>query len=320
MTPEFTNIDEIILTKYLLGEADPAEISAVDGWLGQNPANRGSMEQLSKILRYGGLGDIEVPDAFESLGRLYLRMDKPGARVVVLPWGHLLSIAASLITLAILGVFILGLMRSNITDISSSAAVLREKLPDGSVVHLNRRSRLQYREALDGKTRFVELDGEAYFRVSPDSLKPFVIHASGTEITVVGTEFNVRTAFGQTRVEVTDGKVKVNSGAGSIYLVAGENVVVSEMEKKLTRGKNRGKIYAYYATGELDCQATPLSVLAVTLSERFSVPIRFGDPEIGKLSITARIRSENLSEIIQLICDTFELRAKKDRGEILLYR
>lgn len=49
-------------------------------------------------------------------------------------------------------------------------------LADGSKVWLNADSRLQYPTAFDGTTREVYLSGEAFFDVSKNKLKPFIIH------------------------------------------------------------------------------------------------------------------------------------------------
>ena len=84
-------------------------------------------------------------------------------------------------------------------------------LNDGTKVWLNSDSRLTYPVVFVGENRKVELQGEAYFEVTKDSLHPFVVMAGGTEVTVLGTEFNVNAydASRLIRTTLVSGKVKV---------------------------------------------------------------------------------------------------------------
>ena len=66
------------------------------------------------------------------------------------------------------------------------------RLGDGSTIELNSSSRLTVAEDFGVTTREVFLSGEAYFEISQDSLKPFVVHAGDLSVMVTGTAFNVR--------------------------------------------------------------------------------------------------------------------------------
>lgn len=66
-------------------------------------------------------------------------------------------------------------------------------LPDGTQVWLNAGSKLDYNNALFNKDiREVILNGEAYFDVTKNKEKPFIIHTRKMDIKVLGTAFNVR--------------------------------------------------------------------------------------------------------------------------------
>src|SRR5690606_4264732 len=66
---------------------------------------------------------------------------------------------------------------------------LNIRLGDGTQVRLNSGSSLKYPESFIGDKREVELTGEAFFEVSPDS-RPFVIRSGEVMTTVLGTSFN----------------------------------------------------------------------------------------------------------------------------------
>ena len=85
-------------------------------------------------------------------------------------------------------------------------------LPDGTQVWLNADSRITYPKAFSGVTREVHVDGEAYFKVAKNARKPFLVHAAGLTVRVIGTEFNVN-SYQPESVSVTlaSGHVAVSS-------------------------------------------------------------------------------------------------------------
>lgn len=89
------------------------------------------------------------------------------------------------------------------------------QLADGSVMHLNTRSRAQVYYT-DHVRRIRLLEGEALFSVARDPARPFVVEADDVRIEALGTQFNVyRSESHGTRVSVIEGAVQVTPGAGS---------------------------------------------------------------------------------------------------------
>lgn len=86
-------------------------------------------------------------------------------------------------------------------------------LADGTCVWLNAGSSLEYPEKFRGRKREVRLNGEAFFDVTPDKRKPFVVVSDHLRTTVLGTEFNV-CSYGNQRhesVTVLSGSVNVTT-------------------------------------------------------------------------------------------------------------
>lgn len=65
------------------------------------------------------------------------------------------------------------------------------KLQDGTEVWLNSGAELEYPSLFAGDTRRVRLAGEAFFDVSHDADKPFVVETFACRVEVLGTRFNV---------------------------------------------------------------------------------------------------------------------------------
>jgi transmembrane sensor len=77
------------------------------------------------------------------------------------------------------------------------------QLPDGTQVWINSGSKLTYSGTFKGSLREVFLDGEAYFDVVPDAERPFIVHTSNIDIKVLGTAFNVKAYDVDKNIEAT---------------------------------------------------------------------------------------------------------------------
>ena len=104
-------------------------------------------------------------------------------------------------------------------------------LADGTKVWVNAESELRYPVQFSGTERKVYLKGEAYFAVTKQVTKPFIVCLDQAEITVLGTEFNVRnyeneaiaTTLVKGSVSVTD-----NSNISECRLRPGQQAVLEK--------------------------------------------------------------------------------------------
>lgn len=65
-------------------------------------------------------------------------------------------------------------------------------LPDGTKVWLNNSTTLKYPHEFSEKERNVYLEGEAYFEVTKNQHKPFIVQSDAMQIRVLGTTFNFK--------------------------------------------------------------------------------------------------------------------------------
>jgi transmembrane sensor len=118
----------------------------------------------------------------------------------------------------------------NTFTVPRGGKVVSMKLSDGTQVWLNSESSLRYPVAFGAGERKVVITGEAYFEVSRDPARKFLVVAGGTSTEVLGTHFNVN-AYGDkggVRVTLLEGKVKVRSGAAEQLVVPGEQAGLDE--------------------------------------------------------------------------------------------
>ena len=107
----------------------------------------------------------------------------------------------------------------------------RLQLPDGSKAWLNSGSKLSYLSSFSDTLRDVMLEGEAFFEVTKDEAKPFIVRTPYFEATVLGTSFSVQAYEGQApKTSLVEGLVRVSTGRESKLIHPGEQAVVTGEE------------------------------------------------------------------------------------------
>lgn len=159
------------------------------------------------------------PEDFQvSAGGLAALPEKPGSRSWLRKNSiRVLAVAVPLIVLLMAGLWrlrdhkVVSDNKELVSEISTRhGSRTTVTLPDGSVVFLNVSSKLTY-DYGNEDSRQVVLEGEAFFDVSKDEQRPFIIHTKKMDITVLGTTFNVRAYEEDKTVETSliQGKVEV---------------------------------------------------------------------------------------------------------------
>ncbi|NLR82366.1 FecR family protein [Chitinophaga eiseniae] len=112
-------------------------------------------------------------------------------------------------------------------------------LPDGTKVWLNAASSLKYPVAFSGRSRQVELTGEAYFDVAPNAALPFRVTTrtggDSLEVTVLGTQFNIMAYEDESLMKTTllEGAVKVSNHHNSQQLAPGQGAQLDKQNHQL---------------------------------------------------------------------------------------
>lgn len=140
-------------------------------------------------------------------------------------------------------------------------------LPDNSVVFLNAGTKLRYADNFPGKTREIFLEGEAYFDVTHNEKKPFIVHTCETDITVLGTAFNVQ-AYEDEDIHM----VSLERGKVSVGRSSEKPATLSPNQSwLLLRNKNTFKVYK---SDNIAAQSSWRSGKIVFKNQRFADIIR----------------------------------------------
>ncbi len=307
---------EDLLVKYLLREAGPEETRTVEQWLAADPVNQQYYDQIrliwEKSLRLtprGGLPDIEGEEE-QAWQTLRQKMRKPARRTPVRTLRWAASVAAAAV---LLFCFFWWPHPAGTTwqTTASTDHVRIDTLADGSVVTLNKHSSFSRPSTFNTKDRTVTMTGEAFFKIAPDKDRPFHIQTNGIAITVLGTSFNVRTENGKTIILVESGLIEVKNHQNSIHIGAGETITLDKDDAALQTQPAGANLYKYYQPRDFICRDTPLGDLVDALNRSYGDSIEITDPAIRKLPITTTFHNESLTNILQVIGATLDIRAHR---------
>ena len=178
-------------------------------------------------------------------------------------------------------------------------------LPDGTLVWLHADTKLSYKTDFQKKSRTVTLEGEAYFEVSKDKDKRFIVHAGELDIAVYGTKFNVfsRTDSNNIDINLLEGSVAVKAATGKkeLFLQPGEAAVYNKQSRKISIAKDEVNMNAAWAMPKVYFHNRSLEQICEVLSKRFDVEIELAPELKEKYVYTFTLHDENISEILELI-------------------
>jgi transmembrane sensor len=193
-------------------------------------------------------------------------------------------------------------------------------LEDGSRVTLNTRTRIGVR--FGRHTREIVLDGgEAFFEVSHDASRPFIVRTSIGSARAVGTRFDVYLEERQLSVTTADGSVLVDGP------ISGNGVVVGAGNRtELRPGAARAVVEPADLTAALGWLSRRLeannAMLADVLrdfSRYTTLPIRAATPAIAQLRVSAVLRTGDLEALQATLKDAFGLEIERRDGEYLVF-
>lgn len=305
-------------------------------WLAADPRHgEAVVRQQQTWQEFGLLAQWKPEHSVEPNPDLLAGSRWPAVRLV---WFKALSILAVAACLA-LGLTVWSPWQAKTLAIPSRANVvaadgyLRRVLEDGSVVELNRGTRMTVvYTATERRVRL--LQGEASFTVAKNPARPFIVRAAGVDVRAVGTVFNVRLGAKQVEVLVTEGRVQVNdvvqgnsllvSDAPDVtpVLAAGHKVAVATETvapaAPVAVAPDEAARLLAWQPPLLDFNSTPLAEVVNMFNRHNTVQLFIGDPELRALPIVASFRADNVEGFVRLLQTTTGVTAEQTGDSITL--
>ena len=194
-------------------------------------------------------------------------------------------------------------------------------MPDGTKVVLNAGSTFSYPETFAKSTRDVNLTGEAFFEVTHNAKKPFLVHTDKLIVKVLGTVFNVKAYNDDKTIETTllKGKVQVelkNIPEKTIILLPNEKLMVANnlaQTKATAGGKMEYQVTSLSAVKPGDIKETawldnrmlftnePFEDVAKQIERKYDVQVVFENQALKAEQISGLLDKESLQQAMQII-------------------
>ena len=177
------------------------------------------------------------------------------------------------------------------------------QLADGTKVWLNASSSIKFPTTFSGNTREVSITGEAYFEVSPDKKRPFIVESRGMEIEVLGTHFNVNAYDDEDMIRTTllEGSVVITQSKKSKKLYPGQQAVVNNIgDISLDKNVNLSQVMSW-KNGLFYFENSSLQEVMRELSRWYDVDVVYND-RIPNRNFEGEIqRNLKLSEVLRIL-------------------
>ena len=174
-------------------------------------------------------------------------------------------------------------------------------LSDGTRVWLNAESELKYPVQFSENERKVYLKGEAYFIVTKQEGVPFIVCAGNTEVTVWGTEFNVRNyADGKIAATLVKGCVVVGCGQEMCRLEPGQQAVVNIHGIQVREVET--VLYTAWKEGYFIFRDQPLEGILKELARWYDFTYFYQNKKLENCQLTAKLRKfDRVEKVLEVL-------------------
>lgn len=178
-------------------------------------------------------------------------------------------------------------------------------LQDGTEVWLNAKSKLVYPAQFTGEERRVKVEGEAFFNVAKDSVKPFIVSAMDVDMKVLGTQFNVYCYpdVGYVETSLLEGSVRVFfSGKEKEGILLKPDQQVTAANGKMVVKPIRLNEHFLWRDGVYAFENEPLIDILKKLELYYDVKIVVEDTTMFNETYTGKFRQrDSLDDIFKIL-------------------
>ncbi|TAJ13513.1 DUF4974 domain-containing protein [Marinilabiliaceae bacterium JC017] len=196
-------------------------------------------------------------------------------------------------------------------------------LPDGSEVNLNAASSLIVPQQFKGDERQVILMGEGYFKVARDETKAFVISTTHMDVTVLGTQFNLKAYANdqEIRTFLDKGKIQLTGNfknRDKVVLIPGQEAILNKADGQLSVIDRPGHQSGLWQEGKLIFHNNTLAEIARVLERKFEVKVIIMSDEVGDYKFSGDFSDAQLFELLGYLSAARVFHYKINDGVIVI--
>jgi transmembrane sensor len=309
--------DKLVLRK-LMGITSREEDTALETWLSQDPRNRESFETLR--IRWNADRQNIPEDERPRRRRVRKAVDGPEKKRSTSFYVFEGLALASLVVAAVL--IFMGL-RERPSIYHAGREIRTLFLPDSSKIILKPGSVLLVASNYGSDNRSVEVEGQAFVDVRPDSLKAFILITDNSRMEVTGTSFMVdsRKDLEHDDVIVLTGQLQMNA------LTNPEKPVVVPAGKKARFEHRAGTITVTEADTvnalawkkqRLIFNDTPLAQVVDALEDYFGIPVQVENKEMLKCPFTRTFSEPRIDDVLKALREGLDVIVMREYGRIVI--
>ncbi|MCX6301287.1 MAG: FecR family protein [Bacteroidia bacterium] len=353
-TTQNKRTEEDLICDYLKGDLTPEETRELIDWIKLDKANKQTFDECCELwITSRSISKNPGYNAQEGFWKFRQRIIKSDQQVTIPSKNRFLTTAIRYAAIFIIAFLAGGFLFYQFGHRSSSMSAQGKSelvvpmgsraqftLEDGTVVTLNAGSTLKTDNRFGINDRVVELEGEGYFKVAKDKLRPFIVKTPYLKVTALGTEFNVKAYSIDKTIETTlvNGSVKVES----ISDISNGEITILQPNQKLTFYKEDSRIEdnSTKPAGKSHTEIKPvkvqntasavrlvkenvniepvvswkenrwifenqsLSQMAVDLERKFDVQILFTSERLKSYRFTGTILAEPIEQVLEVMSIT----------------
>lgn len=315
-------MNDRLLFEFLRNRTTPRQTREVLDWLDESPENRAYLDMLDNTDFATRIWLPRLQERLEAAER-----NRPFARIRrnrAVRW--ISAVAAVLMVGLCSGYLMLQYDLSRMPDVTyiSSNGQSALELMDGTKVWLTPGSTLRYPTRFRGRTRSVELAGEAQFDVAHDEKHPFIVHTFACSAKVLGTRFDIIADEHENHFSAAllEGRLQISLNASDKSIVMAPNEIVRLDRGTLSKEMLTDTDNYRWTDGIINLRGLSFEEIVRKLETNFNVRFvirREQMPEVnfgwGKIAISSGI--EHALEVLHYGAD-FEYSFDRNSGIITI--
>lgn len=327
-------INEEFLLKYLNNSLSLYEEKKVEEWYAASEKNKVEFQRFHKAYKLNratkAYYKTNTEECFEEIAHLInpvvtKKMNNKSTSCYK-KWAPIAAFFVGVCCTALTLFMVYGQTEKSYLALTDKGQRSEIRLADGTKIWLNSSTQVRVKQSLFSKSRIVDLDGEAYFEVTKNKGNPFIVRASGVNVKVLGTKFNVRSRKSENEVIATllEGKVLIENSnhTNSQVLEPGQSVSVNRVDGSLTKFQynNPGNILLWRGEKLLFEDSSLLEITQV-LKQLYNLDFEFMDTDLMQETFTCEFSTnEDIEFLLSILTLTEKVNYRIDNGVVFLFK
>jgi transmembrane sensor len=313
-----------VITKHLLNELDFNEKQMIDKLINDDELSRKEFESYLEVWeKSADVKELDKIDTENDWTKVRSRMNFKQTSKHIPLQSYLLRIAAVLLLAFALSYFYthyLKIVKTGAMEYFETATFNNTKeirLSDGTIIALNRNSKIIQNNSYGKTNRDIILEGEAFFDVTKNPELPFKVHTLNSTVEVLGTSFNIKCDSQKVIVGVLRGKVafyQTGNSKNRIELTPDNTGIYDLNNNNLISEDYLNPNSIAWRTGKLIFKKTPEIDVFKTIAEYFNKELVIQPDVKIDHAFTSNFEKETLEEMFRAIN---EARLPNDKIEVI---